>query len=103
LFFLIFFAVKLKFDLVKILTCVVLVFIGISFVNLIIYYLATYEILSNQLTSKIIPFRGNYHFYFQLLPFAADGKRNDEILIYALGYVASYFLYLRTNEKNLNI
>ena len=98
-FFLIFFAVKLKFDLVKILTFAVLVFIGISFVNLIIYYLATYEILSNQLTSKIIPFRGNYHFYFQLLPFAIDGKRNDEILIYALGYVAAYFFYLRTNEK----
>jgi hypothetical protein len=98
-FFLIFFAAKLKFDLVKILTCAVLVFIGTSFVNFIIYYLATYEILSNQLTSKIIPFRGNYHFYFQLLPFAIEGKRNDEILIYALGYVAAYFLYLRTNEK----
>ena len=76
-----------------------LVIIGISFINLIIYYLNAYEILSNLLISKIIPFRGNYHFYYQLLPFALDGKRSNEILIYALAYVAVYLLYLRTNER----
>jgi hypothetical protein len=98
-FFLIFFKIKLKFDLTKIFTCAGLVMIVISFINLIIYYLSAYEIISNLLTSKIIPFGGNYHFYFQLLPFAAGGKRNDEILIYALAYVAVYLLYLRTNER----
>lgn len=83
----------------KIFACAGLVIIGISFINLIIYYLSAYEILSNLLISKIIPFSGNYHFYFQLLPFATDGKRNDEILIYAIAYVAVYLLYLRTNER----
>jgi hypothetical protein len=85
--------------LTKIFACAGLVIIGISFINLIIYYLSAYEILSNLLISKIIPFSGNYHFYFQLLPFATDGKRNDEILIYAIAYVAVYLLYLRTNER----
>jgi hypothetical protein len=73
--------------------------IGISFINFIIYYLGAYEIISNLLTSKIIPFRGDYHFYFQLLPFATDGKRSEEILIYALAYASVHLLYLRTNER----
>jgi hypothetical protein len=63
-FFLIFFKIKLKFDLTKIFTYAGLVMTGISFINLIIYYLSAYEIISNLLTSKIIPFKGNYHFYF---------------------------------------
>ena len=77
LFFLLFYFNKLKIDLIKVFIWLGLVLIIVSLVNLINFYLISLGIVKINYLSNIFPFRGNYNFYFQFLPFAIEGKRSS--------------------------
>ena len=99
LFFLIFYLNKLKINLTKVFIIIGLIFIIIAFYNLIIYYLGYLGMIKTNYFFNIIPFRGDYGTYFQYLPFAIEGKRNDEIIIFILAYTCCFYLFL-SKEKN---
>jgi hypothetical protein len=89
LFLLLFYFNKLKIDHIKVFIWIGLIIIIISIINLIIYYSLYLGVIKKNYLSIIFPFKGDYSFYFQLLPFAIDGKRNTEILFFALPYAST--------------
>jgi hypothetical protein len=100
-FFLLFYFNKFKINLIKVFSYLGLILAIIAFYNIIFYYLNYFDIVKNNYLFNIIPFRGNYSFYFQFLPFAIDGKRNDEILIFSLAYICYFYFYInREKDKS---
>lgn len=102
LFFLLFYFNKLKIDLIKVFICLGLVNIILSLVNLINFYLISLGIVKINYLSNIFPFRGNYNFYFQFLPFAIEGKRSDEIIFFSLSYITILIFLTRDEKSKLN-
>jgi hypothetical protein len=100
--FLLFYLNKLKINLIKVFIYIGLIFIIISFYNLIIYYLINRVLINDNYLSGIFPFLGDYKLYFQFLPYAIPGKRNDEILIFALAFTSVFFSYLNYKRSILN-
>jgi hypothetical protein len=102
LFLLLFYFNKLKIDLIKVFIWIGLIIIIISIINLVIYYSLYLGIIKKNYLSNIFPFRGIYSFYFQFLPFAIDGKRNTEILFFALPYASTLIFFLKNEKSKLN-
>lgn len=102
LFLLLFYFNKLKIDLIKVFIWLGLGLIILSLVNLINYYLIYLGIVKINYLSNIFPFRGNYNFYFQFLPFAIDGKRSSEILFFSLSYIAILVFLIKKEQSKLN-
>lgn len=102
LFFLLFYFNKLKIDLIKVFIWLGLGLIIVSLVNLINFYLISLGIVKINYLSNIFPFRGNYNFYFQFLPFAIDGKRSSEIILFSLSYIAILLFLIKKEQSELN-
>ena len=102
LFFLLFYFNKLKIDLIKVFIWLGLGLIIVSLVNLINFYLTSLGIVKINYLSNIFPFRGNYNFYFQFLPFAIEGKRSSEIIFFSLSYIAILIVLTKDEKSKLN-
>ena len=102
LFFLLFYFNKLKIDLIKVFIWLGLGLIIVSLDNLINFYLTSLGIVKINYLSNIFPFRGNYNFYFQFLPFAIDGKRSSEIIFFSLSYIAILIVLTKDEKSKLN-
>jgi hypothetical protein len=102
LFFLLFYFNKLKIDLIKVFIWLGLGLIIVSLVSLINFYLISIGIVKINYLSNIFPFRGNYNFYFQFLPFAIEGKRSNEIIFFSLSYIAILLFLIKKEQSKLN-